>query len=230
MTGRIIPHVQITDSFGEVKKTPEFYRFPLTGVLLMATTMRVDQKCTLKVTFTDSKGNPAEVDKPPVWLTNNTDVLALSPSEDGMECEIVPVGVPGIADVQMSADADLGDGEELLTGREAFNIEAGQATNVKVEVGPVQDQTSPTVPGGGTGPVDPDFGIEEGRPLRPGNRPPGSIPDRPVDPGFGIPEKPPGIGLPKPPGGIKPPDTGSGGKPPRPDAGLPGGGAEPKKK
>src|SRR5262245_15536781 len=92
-------------------RTPE-YRTPFiskSGVILMLT-LTATQKATLSVEFLDSKGNPASVDGVPVWMTDNSDLLALAPSADGMSCEVSAVGPIGAASAQVTADADLGSG------------------------------------------------------------------------------------------------------------------------
>jgi hypothetical protein len=86
------------------------------------------------------KGRPAPVDGPPTWLADNTDVVALTPSADGMSCDVVAVGIPGTAKVQVSADADLGSGTELLVGTLDVEVTAAPAKTITLTPGTVVDQ------------------------------------------------------------------------------------------
>lgn len=75
----------------------------------------------------DSKGNLAQVDGPPVWATDNTDLVALSPAADGMSCRVRAIGVVGSANVQATADADIGPGVDNIIGVGQVNIGPGKA-------------------------------------------------------------------------------------------------------
>lgn len=106
----------------------------------MATTMNSIQQFPIKIQILDGKGRPAPVDGPPTWLADNTDVVALTPSADGMSCDVVAVGIPGTAKVQVSADADLGSGTELLVGTLDVEVTAAPAKTITLTPGPVVDQ------------------------------------------------------------------------------------------
>jgi hypothetical protein len=68
------------------------------------------------IAYTDKAGNAAVVDGAPVWSTDRSDLVTITPSEDGLSCDIVPVGPLGTAQIVVTADADLGDGvRELVT-------------------------------------------------------------------------------------------------------------------
>src|SRR5215471_19558459 len=89
---------------GPVAPTPQFKRWPALGVTLVAAQLSSTQQQTLSVVFQDAKGNMAAVDGQPVWGVDNTDVLALTPSLDGMSCTIAAVGPLGNARVSIQAD------------------------------------------------------------------------------------------------------------------------------
>ncbi len=140
-SGRIVPQVgPFTESRGVVQKTPRFHKFPLYGVPIMATKMNSIQQFPFKIEILDGKGRPAPVDGPPTWLTDNTDVLALTPSADGMTCDVVAVGIPGTAKVQVTADADLGTGTESLIGTADVEVTAAPGKTIVMTPGPVVDQ------------------------------------------------------------------------------------------
>lgn len=65
--------------------------------------------------FTNRLGGEAAIDGKPEWHTDNSDLVALTPDEDGMACLIQTVGPPGACLVEATADVDLGDGFEPLT-------------------------------------------------------------------------------------------------------------------
>jgi hypothetical protein len=106
----------------------------------MATEMNSIQEFTFKIEILDGKGRPAPVDGPPTWLADNTDVLALTPAADGMSCKVAAVGIPGTGTVQVSADADLGSGSELLVGTGDVNVTPAPAKTIKLTPGPITDQ------------------------------------------------------------------------------------------
>jgi hypothetical protein len=103
-------------------------------------TLTSSQKALLSVQFLDAKGNPAQVDEPPTWMTDNTDLLSLSPAPDGLSCWVAAVGVLGSATAQVNADADLGQGIVNIFGTIAVEVVAGQATTVTIDAGPAQEQ------------------------------------------------------------------------------------------
>jgi hypothetical protein len=121
-----------------VTRTPEF-QSPLTGAVLMQVTMTATQETTVRPAFKDKKGNPATVDGQPQYFTDNSDVLALEPQDDG-SCVVRAVGPLGVAKLTMLADADLGEGREDLIGTVDFDITGGKATVVELEVAPPTEQ------------------------------------------------------------------------------------------
>ncbi len=84
--------------------------------------------------FRDHRGKPATVDGPPKWSTDNSDLVALEPSPDGMSCKITTGPMPGIARVQALADADLGEGKSMLFGTVELVIALPQATEIDLAV------------------------------------------------------------------------------------------------
>jgi hypothetical protein len=101
----------------------------------VANTLTVTQKVPVSVEFKDAKGNPAKVDGTPAWLTDNPNILQLTPSADGLSCDVQAVGVIGKANVQVTADADLGSGVENIIGTAEIEVVGGKATLVNLTVG-----------------------------------------------------------------------------------------------
>src|SRR5262245_38589692 len=139
---RILPAVRsVVPCASAPAKTPE-YRSPFlsrTRVILMLT-LTSNQKALLSVTFLDSKGNPAPVDSTPVWMTDNTDLLALTPAADGLSCTVAAVGPLGSATAQVNADADLGAGVVNIFGTLLVEVTAGQAATVAIAAGTPEEQ------------------------------------------------------------------------------------------
>lgn len=123
-----------------VKPTPQFYRFPLLGDPVMALQMTDSQQVEVTAAFLDKRGNPAPVDGAPVWMTDNPNVIALTPSADGKACTVVAVGPLGTAKVTMTADADLGEGKTDILGTLDFEIVSGAAVTVTLTPGVPTEQ------------------------------------------------------------------------------------------
>lgn len=123
---------RVSEANRAVARTPQFYDWPLLGETLMGLQLTDSQQCDLSAKIVDKKGNPAKVDGVPVWLTDNPDVLALTPSADGLSCNIAATGPLGTAKVTMKADADLGAGVTELVGTIDVEVTAGQATSIEL--------------------------------------------------------------------------------------------------
>ena len=106
----------------------------------MAFSMTATQQVDLTIAPKDKKGKPAALDGVPVWATDNTDVLALTPSADGLTCTIVAVGMVGTANVQVTGDADLGSGVAPLIGTLAVTVTPGQAVTIDITPGTPSEQ------------------------------------------------------------------------------------------
>lgn len=132
---------------GEIVKTPWFQSRKKGRLLLMAD-LGCTQQFRVSCLFQDRKGNPAQVQGVPEWLTDNSELLALFPAADGMSCLVRAVGPMGTARITLSADADLGTGVRPLIGTLEINITGGSATVVRLEAGAPEEQPEepPTVP------------------------------------------------------------------------------------
>lgn len=99
------------------------------------------QQVNLAVAFTTKAGNSAKVDGVPVWATSDETVLTVVPSEDGLSAEAVTVGPLGVAQITVTADADLGEGVETLTGVLDVEVLASKAVFAIVTAGaPVEKE------------------------------------------------------------------------------------------
>lgn len=113
----------------------------LKGYEVLEMQLTATQKVTATPTFKDGKGNPAKVDGAPSYQTDNPAILTLNPSADGLSCEIVATGMIGTANVQCSADADLGPDVKqiILTG--SIEVVAGQAVTGSLDFGTPSEQS-----------------------------------------------------------------------------------------
>lgn len=123
-----------------VKKTHEFKRWPLLGETLLNFQMSDSQEVPLSITPVDKKKNPAKIDGVPEWSTDNSELLALKPSADGLSCLVSAVGPLGTAKVSVKADAKIGEGEEHLFGVIDIEVTAGQATSMEITAGTATEQ------------------------------------------------------------------------------------------
>lgn len=115
-----------------------------TGKVLLMFQMSSSQQVTVSVIFKDKKNNPAQIDGTPEWLTDNPDVLALTPGTDGKSCLVAAVGPLGTGKVTLTADADLGAGVEQIIGTFDVEVTAGKAKVVTINPGTAVEQ--PEVP------------------------------------------------------------------------------------
>jgi hypothetical protein len=106
---------------------------------IMATQMTDIQQTSLTVSALDAKNNPAALDGPVVFVSSDPTILNVQPTGPN-SCAVVAVGALGNAQVQFSADADLGSGVVTLSGISDFTIVSSQATQLNAAVGPVIDQ------------------------------------------------------------------------------------------
>lgn len=94
-----------------------------------------DKSVTALLSYTDAKGNPALVDGAPVWTTDRSDIISITPAADGMLAVIAPVGPLGSAQVSVDADADLGAGVTSLVTLGTVEVIAGTAVAGSINFG-----------------------------------------------------------------------------------------------
>lgn len=112
---------------------------PIRGVPDVATEILTEQFVDLSVQFLDRRGHPAPVDGVSVWATDDSDLLLVEPAADGMSCKVTTKTMPGVAHVQVTADADMGAGVRPVVGVVEFVVKLPEAETVTVTVGTPQD-------------------------------------------------------------------------------------------
>lgn len=98
------------------------------------------QKFTASIQPVDAKGNPALVQEGSVVWGPAPDFLTLTPSSDGLSCEIAAKGPLGQGQVDVVADADLGEGVVTIGGTLQVDVVAGQAVSLTINTGAPVEQ------------------------------------------------------------------------------------------
>lgn len=115
---------------------------PITGTPRREPTMLQltnTQQCALSVSGVDKKGNPARLDA--VQFTSSDPSVATVEADPGDASKaLVKAVAAGTAQVNVSADADLGDGVSTLTGALDITVVAGQAVGFVINTGTVEEQ------------------------------------------------------------------------------------------
>lgn len=98
------------------------------------------QKVELSINPTSAAGNPAPVDGAPVWTSSDETVLTVTASEDGLSAVAVTTGKLGKAQVNVSADADMGEGVKTITGVLDVEVRVSEAVSLAVTAGTPTDK------------------------------------------------------------------------------------------
>lgn len=137
-----------------------------------------DQQVQASFTFLDRKGNKTTAEN--VRLeSSDSDVAAVIENADGSFT--IVAGQTGVAQLNFSADAKIGEGEKIITGSEVIEVVAGEAAVLKVSLGVPVDQPIDVTPVVPVIPSDPT----PAEPTEP------TIPDGPTTPDIPAPEVPP---------------------------------------
>lgn len=84
-----------------------------------------EEKVLIVLNPTTAAGNPAIVDGAPVWTLNDGDAT-LEVAADGMSAYLVS-GTPLVNAVNVTADADLGEGVRSISEDITYNVVAAEA-------------------------------------------------------------------------------------------------------
>jgi hypothetical protein len=118
------------------------------GVTTQNVTMLVlpnDQQCTASIQPVDAKGNPAQVQGPPAWSSSSEDVATVTAEADGLSATVEGVDI-GTCQINVVADADLGDGVTNIAGVLDVTVTAGSAVSLSVTTGPLSPQAPAPAP------------------------------------------------------------------------------------
>lgn len=104
---------------------------------IMGLILPVDKRVDLSIQPQDIQGNPARIDGVPAWSASNENV-SISVSEDGMSAVLVPLTL-GTVQINVTADADLGEGIETIGGVLDVEVVGGKAVALTINTGPLVD-------------------------------------------------------------------------------------------
>lgn len=96
--------------------------------------MKISDVKTASIVIKDKFGNPAAVDGAPAWAVSDPALATLEVATDGMSAKIMPVGVIGSFKLQVSADADLGEGVKTILGEMDIDLLAGEAEVIEISI------------------------------------------------------------------------------------------------
>lgn len=97
--------------------------------------LKVSDQLPLAVELKDKFGNAANVDGKPVWAVTDETLAGVEVSEDGKSAVLKPKGLVGSLKVQVSADADLGEGVKSIVGELSVDLLPGEAVTVEIKAG-----------------------------------------------------------------------------------------------
>lgn len=140
----------------------------------MAKTVKIQQRFALSMSYFDAQGNAAFIDGAPAVASSNEAVLRIVEDETGTwaYCD----GVPGTAQITVAADADLTEGENIITGVLDVEVLPGDAVLVNINAGDAEAIPAPAPePTPEPTPVDP-------APVDPAPVDPAPVDPAPVDP------------------------------------------------
>jgi hypothetical protein len=97
-----------------------------------------DHKVGLSVQPVDAKGHPAQLEGDPTWSVADPTIATVTPVPyDGQtyRADLVPGDNLGTTQVNVSGDADLGEGVTTITGLLDVQVVAGQAVSLNIAAG-----------------------------------------------------------------------------------------------
>lgn len=98
------------------------------------------QQFRATVAFVDKKGNPALVEGAPTWGTSDASILTVTADADGMGALVVAAGPLGDAQVNVTGDADLGEGVTNVVGTLDVTVVAGAAIAANIGAATPEEQ------------------------------------------------------------------------------------------
>lgn len=105
----------------------------------MALLLTDTQKVPLAILPVDAHGHAAKIDGLPIWAVSDPAVGSIeNVTPDGLGCEFFSLD-PGVCQVSVTADADIGTGVRTITSTLDIQVEPGEAVGFAITAGlPVQ--------------------------------------------------------------------------------------------
>jgi hypothetical protein len=117
----------------------------------MATTVQVEHIGEIDVTWVDETGKPAHVDGPTTWASTDATVVTVQVSTGNSLIANWHTVAVGNAQIQATADADLGTGIKTVTSTMDFTVIPGEAVAGTMTV----KDLGPGTPSGASGAQQP---------------------------------------------------------------------------
>jgi len=135
--GKTLKRIELILGPTELGSSVEFYQkiggeWKLLGGKMF---LKGDQMVPLSVKFVDKFGNDAKVDGAPAWALTDDSLGVLEVAADGMGATLKAKGLTGVMKVQVSADADLGEGVKAIMGELDVEILPAEAIAVVIAAG-----------------------------------------------------------------------------------------------
>lgn len=100
----------------------------------MLLTITNEQKILVTLNPTTAAGNPATVDGTPTWSVVSGDAT-IEPSADGLSCYLISGEANVNSVIEVTADADLGEGVTNLTDTVDLAVVAASASSLGILAG-----------------------------------------------------------------------------------------------
>lgn len=97
------------------------------------------QQASLSISAVDRKGRPAQVDTI-VFSSSDPSVATVTPDASDPSRALLKAMNTGTAQINVTADADLGDGVNALTGVLDVTVVPGQAVSLAIGTGTPEEQ------------------------------------------------------------------------------------------
>ena len=117
---------------------PEVFQTFTPPELQIMLTLKVGQSVPLTVHPKTSEGQECQVDGIPVWQSSGSAGIILQADLDGRTCLVTALAA-GIAEIHVSADADLGEGLRAIKAGLSLRVIQPEATELIIEAGQIQD-------------------------------------------------------------------------------------------
>lgn len=105
--------------------------------------LKDDQQVKVKISAVDKKGQPATFEKGSVKFTSSDEnVATVVPNPDDETEVTVVAGLPGVANITVEADSDLGEGVKTLNGASGVEVISGDAASFSFAVGTPEAQAA----------------------------------------------------------------------------------------
>lgn len=94
------------------------------------------QKVNIQAAFQDAGGvsQPLPPGQIPVWASSDLNIATVSPSADGLNCDVISVG-PGLATISVTAEGDPSPGVDTIKGSQDITVVADEDTQVVLTTG-----------------------------------------------------------------------------------------------